>query len=88
MNFVFECPHCKDFFIMNEKELNCRIIRHAVFKNNLEQVSPHLPKSECDRLVDDDLVLGCCKPLKIEQNEKNEYIAVKSDYIWFYNIVV
>lgn len=81
MDIVFECPHCKDCFIMNEKELNCKIIRHAVFKNNLEQVNPHLPKSECDRLVSEELVLGCCKPSKIMQNEKNEYVAIECDYI-------
>jgi hypothetical protein len=66
---------------MNEKELNCKIIRHGVFKNSLDQVNPHLPKIECDRLVSENLVLGCCKPAKLIQNEKKEYVAIECDYI-------
>ena len=80
MNILFKCPHCEHYFIMNINELNCRIIRHAVYKNNFRQVNPHLSKQQCDLLVQDDLVYGCCKPVKITQND-NEYSAVECDYI-------
>lgn len=80
MDIVFECPHCKHIFVMNINELNCRIIRHAVFKNNFVQVNPHLSKEECDKLVKEDLVYGCCKPAKIIQNN-DEFVAIECDYI-------
>lgn len=77
---VFECPHCKLFFIMNEKEFNCRIIRHAVYKNNHIQINPHSSKEECDMLIEKNLVLGCAKPLKIVRSEES-YVAEICDYI-------
>lgn len=80
MDIIFECPHCKDYFIINEKELNCRIIRHAVFKNNMTQINPHSSKKICDELVEKNLVIGCAKPSKIINNGKS-YIAVECDYI-------
>jgi hypothetical protein len=80
MDIVLECPHCKIFFIMNENELNCKIIRHAVFKKNMCQINPHLPKNECDDLVEKKLVIGCAKPSQIII-KKDKYIAIECDYI-------
>jgi ArsR family metal-binding transcriptional regulator len=71
------CPHCEDYIIITE--LNCGIFRHAVHKNG-DQVDPHLPKKECDHLVKQGEVLGCCKPFRIKvingewKVEKCEYI--------------
>ncbi len=80
MDLIFECPHCKLQFMVNEKELNCRIFRHAVFKANMEQINPHLPKKECDELVEKDLVIGCAKPSQIIK-KGDEYVAIECDYI-------
>ena len=63
---VIECPHCHDSIIIYKNEINCRIFRHAVFKNG-EQVNPHASKEECERLVD---IYGCGKPFQL--NEKDE----------------
>lgn len=81
MDYIFECPHCKNYFIMNEREFNCAIIRHAVYKGNYMQINPHMSKNECDILLKNDLVIGCAKPARIIKNDKNEYIAVECDYI-------
>ena len=61
--FIITCPHCKEY-IMIEK-INCGIFRHAIFKENGNQVDPHLPKSNCEILLKENLVIGCCKPFQI-----------------------
>lgn len=64
--FVFECPHCAMLIQVLSTQINCAIFRHAVMKNGTE-ISPHLPKEECDRLVAAGLVYGCCKPYRFVQ---------------------
>ena len=81
MDIVFECPNCKSPFLVNEKDFNCKILRHAVFKNTLKEINPHSSKIECDKLIADDLVFGCAKPLTIVKNDKNKYIVTECDYI-------
>jgi hypothetical protein len=78
MDNIIECPHCKAFIII--KELNCKIFRHGIYKNNYEQVNPHAPKDVCDELVNNELVYGCCKPFQIIE-ENGKYNAVICDYI-------
>jgi len=63
--FIITCPNCKDYIII--EKLNCGIFRHAIFKENGNQVHPHLPKSECETLLKENLVIGCCKPFQIIQ---------------------
>lgn len=62
---IIECPHCHESIIIYKNEINCRIFRHAVFKNG-EQINPHASKEECERLD----VYGCKKPFRL--NEKDE----------------
>lgn len=81
MDIIFECPHCLTYFVMNEKEFNCRIIRHAVLKDSMIQINPHAPKTECDELVAKNLIVGCAKPLKIVNKSEGEYIVVECDYL-------
>lgn len=80
MDIVLECPHCQIFFIVDKKDLNCMIFRHAVFKKNMEPINPHSPKKVCDDLVNKNLVIGCAKPIKIIQNN-DTYEAIICDYI-------
>ena len=63
--YFFNCPHCFSEIIVQQNELNCRIFRHAVMKNTYRQVNPHLSKIECDKLLTEDKVIGCCKPFEI-----------------------
>ena len=72
------CPHCEE--LIEIEQINCGIFRHAIYKSNLQQVHPHLPKNQCDELVYHDQVYGCCKPFKIVK-QRNDYVLVKCDYI-------
>jgi hypothetical protein len=71
-----KCPHCFLEILVNIKEINCAIFRHGVYKHNMEQINPHLCKSECDRLFNENLIYGCGKPFKIVNNE-----AIICEYI-------
>jgi hypothetical protein len=64
--YIFTCLHCEGTIIVHRNELNCRIFRHGVFKANQEQMNPHCPKEECDRLVAENLIIGCGKPFRVE----------------------
>lgn len=78
--YFFSCPNCNNEIIVNKNELNCRIFRHAVYKDTYNQVEPHLPKFFCDKLIDEDKVIGCCKPFEIINDNKGELVAIICDY--------
>jgi hypothetical protein len=77
---IVECPHCKQKILVYKKEFNCKIFRHGVFKKNLKQIDPHLSKSECDRLKNEDLIYGCGKPYKLIIKDGKFYTEI-CDYI-------
>jgi hypothetical protein len=79
VNIVVICPHCNDFILI--EELNCCIFRHGVFIETNKQIDPHSPKELCDHYAEKNLIYGCGKPYKIILNEKQEYIAIKCEYI-------
>lgn len=76
---VFECPHCNEEVIVLRAEINCAIFRHGVIKHNFEQVNPHLPKHECDKLFAENIVYGCCKPFEIIIKD-DKYYVVQCEY--------
>ena len=76
---ILQCPYCLDYYIIYKKELNCRIIRHGIYKENYKQIDPHLCKEECDRLVKENLIYGCGKPSEIII-ENNEYKCIICEY--------
>jgi len=78
INFEIQCPHCNDYIII--EQINCAIFRHGVLKINNQQINPHLPKIECENLINKDLIYGCGKPFMIK-NIDNKWIAVICDYI-------
>lgn len=78
--YFFSCPNCDNEIIVNKNELNCRIFRHGVYKDNYKQVDPHLPKIFCDKLIGEDKVIGCCKPFEIINDNKGNLIAIICDY--------
>ena len=77
---IVKCPHCNLMIFVYLKEFNCRIFRHGIYKHNLQQIDPHLPKVECDRLKSNDLIIGCGKPFMLVDTS-TETIAVKCDYV-------
>ena len=77
--YVFICPNCNGEIIVLKKKLNCRIFRHAIYKNNYQQVNPHATFEQCKHLIENNLIFGCGKPFEVvEQN--NSLVAVVCDY--------
>ena len=64
MDIILTCCNCNNIFIVNTKEFNCKILRHGIYKSNYQQINPHLPKNECDRLFNNDLIYGIFDPAK------------------------
>jgi len=82
---LVNCPHCDQ--LIEIVELNCCIFRCGVYRQNQEQIPPHLPKSECDNLAEQELIFGCGKPFRIEsfsnpeKNNETSYKTIICDYI-------
>ena len=53
--------------------------RRDAFKNNFEQINPHLPFDDCNELVKKDLVFGCAKPFELFLIN-NKYYVNKCEY--------
>lgn len=80
MDHVFKCKHCNEEFIVNRNDFNCMILRHGVYKSNMNNMNPHAPREECDMLLANNLIFGCGKPLKIIQDGDN-FDVIICDYI-------
>lgn len=63
---ILECPNCKLLVII--EQLNCKIFRHGVYKDSWQNINPHMSKEDCDKLVNLNLIYGCGKPFRIEEN--------------------
>lgn len=77
---IVTCPHCNGSIQIYSSEINCKIFRHAVHKINCTPVNPHASKAECDKLITDDKIYGCCKPFCIVLSNY-QYIAQLCDYV-------
>ena len=76
---IIICPHCN--IPVEIEQINCAIFRHAIYKNNHQQVPPHSSKFLCDQLVEHNLVYGCCKPFRLIQHNDGTYGAEVCEYI-------
>jgi hypothetical protein len=72
------CPHCNLYVLIHE--INCAIFRHGVYKKDNQQMNPHASKEECDKCINENLIIGCGKPFKLVL-ENNVYNAIICDYI-------
>lgn len=80
--YIFECPHCKDLVMVSERQVNCKIFRHAQYKSNYRQINPHATKEYCDQVVSQNLVYGCAKPFILVYGSDNKIqFADICDYI-------
>lgn len=77
-NFIIECPHCEKYILI--EYINCAIFRHAYYKTNHTQINPHTSKEECQRLIENDLIIGCGGPFRIDLSS-GKPVAVICDYI-------
>ena len=80
MFYELTCPHCNGGIIVEKNQLHCRIFRHGVYKANMQQMNPHMPKQECERLIQSNQIVGCGKPFRVV-NGLNGHVAVICDYI-------
>jgi ethanolamine ammonia-lyase large subunit len=85
IDYVFICIHCQEPFVISHKEFNCRILRHGVYKANLQPINPHASKDECDAFVKNGLIFGCGRPLQIvdaiADGAAGQYSIIGCDYI-------
>lgn len=84
---IFPCPHCDAMITVGVNEVNCCIFRHGYFYNIvngqvvlLQQMNPHTPKQECDRLKAENKIVGCGKPFRIDMENCTRYVRI-CDYI-------
>ena len=76
------CPHCNGPIFIMLSQINCNVFRHGVFKDTFQQMEPHTPKEECDRLAVEDLIIGCGKPFCIlVRKSTGEFVAFDCGYI-------
>ncbi len=73
--YLFSCPHCSGSIIVTPEEMACKIFRHAVFKINMQPISPHASQQECEHLKSIESIYGCGKPFQVV-NDK----AIICDY--------
>ena len=72
------CPHCELLFLV--ESVACGIFRHAVDKISYVQINAHADKSTCDKLIADDSIIGCGKPMRVVV-EEGVHRAVVCDYV-------
>ncbi len=77
---VLECPHCKEYFIVMKKELNCCIFRHAMLKSG-GNINPHASKCELEVYLKNGQIYGCGKPFRVIKLENGTFSAEICDYI-------
>ena len=78
--YIFQCPSCLDYIIVNINEINCKIFRHGIFKNSNNQIDPHTSKVDCDKYVEQDMIFGCGKPFCLKDIGDKWYVDI-CDYI-------
>ena len=62
---ILKCPWCKVMIII--EAINCAIFRCGILKETGQQIPPHAPREECERLKTGDLIYGCGGPFRITQ---------------------
>ena len=74
------CPHCNDLIEIHLEEANCKIYRHAVYKDTYVQIDPHMKKENIDQLLLQNAIVGCGKPFQLIIHG-NECRLIECDYI-------
>jgi DNA-directed RNA polymerase subunit RPC12/RpoP len=80
MDIFLNCPYCDIKILLNENEIFCAIFRCGIYKSSYQQINPHLPKLECNRLKELNLIYGCGGAFQLINNNK-EYKLIKCEYI-------
>jgi len=77
---IYHCPYedCKLLCVVYKNDLNCHIFRCGYNKITNQQIPQHLPKIECDKLLNNTDIIGCARPYRFKLNEITPIIC---DYI-------
>ena len=79
---IFQCPSCLLYIQDNENDVNCRIFRHGVLKDNkLTQIDPHSSEICCSQLVKSNKIYGCGKPFSLKNEQDGSLYVEQCDYI-------
>jgi hypothetical protein len=78
--YIFDCPHCNQRIEVKKNEINCKIFRCGIYKNNHNPIPPHTSKNECDRLKNSNLIYGCSKPFEFVTIDNVNSVKI-CDYI-------
>jgi len=62
--YTFNCIYCRVSIQLFANEIACGIFRCGIYKNSYQNINPHMPKIECDRLYAEGLIFGCGKPFR------------------------
>ena len=84
MDLIFKCPHCFTDLIINKNDLNCKIFRHALYKNFNRPFDPHASKEVCKRALEEGIIYGCAGPFRIIEIIENNVLTYKieiCDYV-------
>jgi hypothetical protein len=64
--FRYMCPHCKLWTEVLQRELNCKIFRHAVYEKDLQPINPHASEEEVKAIRSQ--IIGCGGPHRLFQS--------------------
>jgi len=59
------CPHCG--ISIEIEQVNCAIFRCGIYKKNYQQINPHMPKEEYEKIKDD--IYGCGQPFQLHNDK-------------------
>lgn len=64
--YLITCPHCQGIIQIYKHEIQCKVFRHGIYKHNGNQMNPHTPKEECDKVFHNQEIYGCGKPFRFD----------------------
>jgi hypothetical protein len=70
---VVECPHCRNLLFLHVKPGQTLVFRHGILKENFNLVDPNVTNEECQLLLQNKKVIGCCKLFCVHISNKKWY---------------
>ena len=66
---IIKCPHCGQENVIFENEITCGIYRCGIYKYNCLQISSTENNSFYEELIRQNLIFGCTKPFKLQDDK-------------------
>jgi len=58
---VVKCPHCDNLVFLRVKPGQTLVFRHGLLKETFQLIDVNLTSDECQSLMNEKKVIGCCK---------------------------